>query len=345
MEEQVFKNAQGKTERPLAQFCGIHQKGYSFKLQRMMVHAGCEESFDQAVIHLKELACLDLSKTEIRRFTLLHGSKATVFQEHIDLDVQVGAQTVLSQIDGSMLPILERPEDLPEDCDKRKYKQRIYKEIRLAYALNQETGQYYYQAKFVYKDQIKAFLQLVLDKVGYQKDQSNLYAMGDGAKWIHRVYQEIDKEVHYSIDFYHLAEFIYPLLSDILPSAINRNTNLSKDVWFKCFKSIVSENQLISWIEQILANWEGEDIDKLRQYIASRMDCFDYQTLIKKDLPIGSGLIEGAHKSILQQRLKKSGVGWEFNNIQSMVQLKLLAANDLWDHYWDCQWIQYRVAA
>jgi hypothetical protein len=56
---------------------------------------------------------------------------------------------------------------------------------------------------------------------------------------------------------------------------------------------------------------------------------------LKKDLPIGSGLIEGAHRHVLQKRLKLSGAWWERNNLKLMVALRINRANKHWDDYWD----------
>jgi len=350
LQEQVFKNGSGKVERPLQSYCNLSQRGYSFKLQRMITHAGANESFDQAIIDLAELSDIELSKTEIRRITLAHGQTATTFHHHVDLDIHATPDKIRSEVDGSMLPLLERPDNLPEGTDKRKHKKRIYKEIRLCYAQNIDQDKDFYHADFVYQDDIKPFIQFTLDKVGYKHGTSQVYAIGDGANWIYNTYKSIDPNSHYTVDYYHLSEYLIPFAPefiakyhDIAPSKIN---DKYINAWMSLTCERLKQNEIgYLYEESKLIKDTKQASEQFRQYVANRWDRFDYQTLVKQDLPIGSGLIEGAHKSILQKRLKKSGVGWEINNIKSMIHLRLLAANELWDHYWDCQWILHKAAA
>ena len=70
-------------------------------------------------------------------------------------------------------------------------------------------------------------------------------------------------------------------------------------------------------------------------YISNRPNQFNYPLLESLDLPIGSGIVEGGHKSIIQKRLIKSGSGWKTDNAKNIVNLRLLNANNQWNEYWD----------
>lgn len=48
-----------------------------------------------------------------------------------------------------------------------------------------------------------------------------------------------------------------------------------------------------------------------------------YKTFIDKNLRIGSGAIESAHRDILQQRLKLSGQRWTKKGIQEIANLRI----------------------
>ncbi|NOQ13881.1 MAG: hypothetical protein GQ583_05275, partial [Methyloprofundus sp.] len=52
-------------------------------------------------------------------------------------------------------------------------------------------------------------------------------------------------------------------------------------------------------------------------------------------LPIGSGEIESAHRYVIQKRLKLSGAWWKEENIERMLALRVVRANEEWDEYWD----------
>lgn len=80
---------------------------------------------------------------------------------------------------------------------------------------------------------------------------------------------------------------------------------------------------------------EQAPIRTTHRYFSNRVEQLDYASALKKGLPIGSGLIERAHRHVLQKRLKLSGAWWERNNLKHMVALRIIRANRQWDHYWD----------
>jgi len=64
------------------------------------------------------------------------------------------------------------------------------------------------------------------------------------------------------------------------------------------------------------------------------MDQLKYQDALNKDLPIGSGEIESAHRYVVQKKLKLSGAWWEIQNAEHMLALRINRANRKWDGYW-----------
>lgn len=60
----------------------------------------------------------------------------------------------------------------------------------------------------------------------------------------------------------------------------------------------------------------------------------DYAKAIENNLPIGSGEVESAHRTILQKRLKIPGAWWRLERAEEMAQLRALRANNRWDELW-----------
>jgi hypothetical protein len=77
------------------------------------------------------------------------------------------------------------------------------------------------------------------------------------------------------------------------------------------------------------------------RYLNARSGQLDYKNAIAQNLPIGSGEIESANRSVVQFRLKRPGAWWKINNAQSMLNLQSLQHNGRWNFYWD----DYRQAA
>jgi hypothetical protein len=70
--------------------------------------------------------------------------------------------------------------------------------------------------------------------------------------------------------------------------------------------------------------WEGYDY--LRKY-ARRMD---YSRYHRQGKPIGSGVTEAACKTVFTQRLKQSGMTWEIEGGQVIVDLRVLKLSGVW---------------
>ena len=70
------------------------------------------------------------------------------------------------------------------------------------------------------------------------------------------------------------------------------------------------------------------------RYLSNRCGTLDYAAALAAELPIGSGLIESAHKHVLQKRLKIPGAAWLPESIEAIAQLRILRANDRWDELW-----------
>ena len=47
---------------------------------------------------------------------------------------------------------------------------------------------------------------------------------------------------------------------------------------------------------------------------------------------IGSGAIESAHRTLIQNRIKLLGQGWSLKGVQNMINLKTVYLNEQWDN-------------
>jgi hypothetical protein len=70
------------------------------------------------------------------------------------------------------------------------------------------------------------------------------------------------------------------------------------------------------------------------RYINNRPKQVDYQSAQNQGLPIGSGEVESAHRYVIQKRLKIAGAWWSIEHAKSMLSLRVMRANNLWNQYW-----------
>jgi hypothetical protein len=71
------------------------------------------------------------------------------------------------------------------------------------------------------------------------------------------------------------------------------------------------------------------------RYLAARWAAIQYAAFLAQGYPIGDGAIESANKRIPLARLKGSGMRWDRANINPMLALRTVAANDRWGEAWD----------
>jgi hypothetical protein len=79
---------------------------------------------------------------------------------------------------------------------------------------------------------------------------------------------------------------------------------------------------------------EAAPVRLAHRYLSNRPDQLDYPAALAAGLPIGSGLIEGSHRFVLQARLKKPGAWWDPSHADAIAKLRVIRANGQWSSLW-----------
>ena len=69
-------------------------------------------------------------------------------------------------------------------------------------------------------------------------------------------------------------------------------------------------------------------------YLEKRADQIRYAEFLAAGYPIASGAVESANKTVVEARMKGGGMRWERANVDPMLALRNIAANDRWDEAW-----------
>lgn len=335
VEEQIYRlGTHGSEIRPFKVSAGVECRGYSNPLQRVMVDFGAEESFDKAAQSIKEHYKIDLSESAVRRVTLDHASAINQQQEEerdAELTQGRGAEVVIGEVDGSMVPIV-----VPDAQSNDKRKKRVLKWEEMKLALAHELGSVspVYGVTMGSVEEAIEILADCLRRAGASLE-SYLHLLGDGARWIKlRIEKQFGEQGHYLLDIYHVIEYL-SAAGEVMGEG-------RQGQWIREKKEQMMENRVEEVIEEIKEREEGEEVGeeeavvrKCLRYLRNNEGSMDYKGAREKGLPIGSGEIEGGHRSVIQERLKVAGAWWLRENAQKMAALRVNRANREWESYWE----------
>jgi len=117
----------GAQLRPFCLSAGVRNRGYSQRLQRVMVDFGAEHSFAKAAERIQEHYRIAVPVETIRQHTLHHGRHIS----QIPAQSADAAKTLVAQMDGTMIPVVQSG----NGPDARKDKQLFWREARLCPAI------------------------------------------------------------------------------------------------------------------------------------------------------------------------------------------------------------------
>lgn len=76
-----------------------------------------------------------------------------------------------------------------------------------------------------------------------------------------------------------------------------------------------------------------EAVRSERKYFENQRERMDYAGCLAKGLPIGSGVVEAACKTLAMQRMKRSGMSWG-NGKQAILTIRSLQQSERWERGW-----------
>jgi len=76
--------------------------------------------------------------------------------------------------------------------------------------------------------------------------------------------------------------------------------------------------------------------EKARQYLnyfAARSDYMKYDEYLAAGYPIGSGVVEGACRHLVKDRMEQTGMRWRIEGAQAVLSLRAIYVNDDWETF------------
>jgi hypothetical protein len=87
-------------------------------------------------------------------------------------------------------------------------------------------------------------------------------------------------------------------------------------------------------ITRRLSKRARKPVDRALNYLRRNSDFMDYPAFLAAGLPIATGVIEGACRHLVQDRLGITGARWDLPGAEAMLKLRALHSSGDWDKYW-----------
>ena len=84
-----------------------------------------------------------------------------------------------------------------------------------------------------------------------------------------------------------------------------------------------------------MANEHRENIDKCADYLLQNKERLKYKDALKEGCPIATGVIEGACRHLINDRLDITGARWSLNGAEAMLKLRSLKSSGDLSDYWE----------
>jgi hypothetical protein len=154
-------------------------------------------------------------------------------------------------------------------------------------------------------------------------------AVMDGADWLQGFIDFHRHDATRVLDFPHAVEY----LTRASHAAHGSGTAATSE-WLATQAHALKHHGPAPVLAALRALPPAEPRDAALTYLESRLPQLQYPTFRAAGYPIGSGLVEGANKVVVQARLKGSGMHWAPTSVDPMVALRTIVCADRWDEAW-----------
>jgi hypothetical protein len=139
------------------------------------------------------------------------------------------------------------------------------------------------------------------------------------------------------VDFCHAADHLKKVCD-----AIWNNSPVKSKAEFQRYRTLLKEEDngveiVIRSLKYHFGRARGrrrEQIEKQLTYFRNQRHRMQYARYLREGLPIASGVVEAACKTLATQRMKQSGMSWRQEGGQAILTLRSLIQSDRWEHAW-----------
>jgi hypothetical protein len=304
----------------------------------MAVLLGIQESFAKAEVALTEVAGWDLDDNTIRRLCHATAAQATASrQERATAEAFADAEGDLElQIDAGKVNT-----------------QGGWRDVKVGVFARRERGEPTTAAEWDERDLPAPAVRSVVAAVEEAADfgercaaeagrlgltePAELSVLGDGAEWVWNLAERHFDGAGELLDIWHGAEY----LADGAKAVCGQGSEAAKEQAARGRQRLLEDGYwgVTQWVGELAglsaAGGDGAALGGVLNYFCGHQERLNYALRLWRGQSIGSGLVEGSIKQLLNRRLKQTGARWKVEHVGPFVELGALAAGPEWQAFWD----------
>lgn len=171
-----------------------------------------------------------------------------------------------------------------------------------------------------------------------ERPDLQLVKMADGAKdnWTFLSNPQLLPSGEEVVDFYHVSEHLHEAFS----AAYGEKNPKARAQWEKWRHILRHEDGGVEKVIRSLVHLKkqhprSKKIARELNYFRKNRKRMAYARLAEKNLPIGTGIVEAACKTLATARLKRSGMRWRHEGGQAILTFRALIQSDRFERAWD----------
>jgi hypothetical protein len=336
----------------------ISGTSFSPGLRRFMARAGSNETFKNGAADLAVYAGVHVTAKDIERIAEKTGESIEIWQTGQRIDILQktfskeactekktfpSGPTFYISYDGTGVPMV------PRETKGRKGKQidggAKTREAKLGcvftqttvdaqgYPIRDEESTTYVGAIETSEEFGRRIFAEALSRGMHQAKQ--VVVIADGAKYNWEISSTHFPFAIEIVDLYHARQHLHALCCHMAPQGGQKLETLSKR--WKSFLDQGKIEQIIQEVRQTLPKKTSmpEEVRKELGYLETNKDRMQYADFREKGLFVGSGVIEAGCKTIISQRLKRSGMEWTVKGANAIIALRTCYFSNRIEDFWE----------
>lgn len=297
---------------------------------------GVQRSFRKAEVALREVAGWDLDDNTIRRLCHATAARAHATREWRDqAEAFAGAEGDLElQIDAGKVN--------PRDG---------WRDVKVAAFARRAPGPSVRPSEWDRRDlpapAVRSVMAAVAEAAAFGPrcaaeaarlgltDPKAISVLGDGAEWIWNLAGLHFAGAAQCLDFWHGSGHLGDGAKAVFGSGPEAEAALDRGQG-----RLLEDGYwgVTEWVGELAATMpaggDGATLGAVLNYFAEHQGRINYALRLRQGRAIGSGLVEGSIKQLLNVRMKQTGARWRVEHVAPLVELGALATGPEWEAFW-----------